>query len=79
MAMVMQRAVLLALLGAAVGVMSGLALSRTLAAFLFGVEQLDPWSFALALGIAIVTAVIAAAGPALRISRLQPAPTLRST
>ena len=77
--MVMQRALLLAGAGASLGLVSGIALSRTLAAFLFGVDRLDPLSFTIAIGMAVVCAALAAMGPALRISRLDPASTLRAT
>jgi ABC-type antimicrobial peptide transport system permease subunit len=77
--MVMRRALLLAGIGAAIGVVSGIALSQTLAAFLFGVDRLDAPSFTIAIGIAVIGAAVAAMGPAVRISRLHPAATLRST
>jgi predicted permease len=77
--MVMRRALGLAGIGAAIGLAAGVAVSQTLAAFLFGVDRLDAVSFAIAIAIAVAGATIAAMGPAVRVSRLHPASTLRSS
>ena len=66
-----------ALVGAACGLAGGLYLSRFVQALLFEVTPLDFWSLALPLGTLAVTAVLAAALPALRAARVDPAIALR--
>ena len=64
-------------LGAVGGVVTSLALVPTIEALLYGVEPLDPRTFVLApLGLLLV-AMTAAAIPALRAGRIDPATTLR--
>jgi putative ABC transport system permease protein len=65
------------LLGAVIGVAVALGLVPTMEALLYGVEALDPRTFIVApLGLVIV-AMIAAAVPAMRAGRIDPAITLR--
>ena len=76
--LVATRAARLIAAGAAIGLMAAAALGPLIATFLFGVEPLDPVTFgsvALVLG---VTAAIAAAAPALRAARVDPATAFRS-
>jgi putative ABC transport system permease protein len=64
--------------GAAAGLIAAAAFGRLITSFLFGVEPLDP-IHVLSVGILIaVTAVMAAAAPALRATRVDPAVTFRS-
>jgi putative ABC transport system permease protein len=64
--------------GAAVGLASAVVLSRLITTMLFGVEPLDPATFAF-VGVAlVVTAAVAVAGPAWRATRIDPAVALRT-
>jgi putative ABC transport system permease protein len=63
--------------GAVIGLVLSAAFSRLLATMLYGVQPLDPATFAfvtIALGL---TAVVAVAGPAWRATRIDPAIALR--
>jgi putative ABC transport system permease protein len=66
-----------ALLGAGVGLAGGLYLSRFVEALLFEVTPLDFWSVVLPLGTLLLTALLAAALPALRAARVDPVVALR--
>ena len=63
--------------GPAVGLAGGLYLSRFVEALLFEVTPLDFWSLALPLGTLLLTALLAAALPALRAARVDPVVALR--
>jgi ABC-type antimicrobial peptide transport system permease subunit len=76
-ALVVGQGVKLAAIGIAIGIVGGLATSRTLTTLLFGVSPTDPWTFALsAIGLAMA-AVAAAYGPARRASEIDPVVLLR--
>jgi putative ABC transport system permease protein len=66
----------------AVGVVIGLALSaaggRLIQSMLFGVQPLDPLTFALVLIVLGITAVLSIAGPAWRAARIDPSVVLRT-
>lgn len=64
--------------GVVVGLALAVFLSRLLTTMLFGVEPLDPATFALVIGVLTVTAAVAIAGPAWRATRIDPAVALRS-
>lgn len=67
---------------AAVGGLTGLAMAaaavRTFRALLFGVEPVDPASFGAGGAALLLVALVAALGPALRASRVDPASALRA-
>jgi putative ABC transport system permease protein len=63
--------------GATVGVMLAAFSGRLLAAFLFGVDPLDPLTFVSVPVVILLTASLAAAGPAWRASRIDPASAFR--
>jgi putative ABC transport system permease protein len=63
--------------GAAVGLLLAAALSRTLSAFLFGVQPLDPVSFIGAALLLSLTASVAIVAPAIRAARVDPATAIR--
>jgi ABC-type antimicrobial peptide transport system permease subunit len=63
--------------GTVVGLAGGLYASRFIETLLFEVTPLDFWSLALPLGILLLTAVVAAALPALRAARVDPVIALR--
>ena len=64
--------------GAAIGLLFATALSRVLRSVLFGVEPLDPTTFAWVALLLAVTATAAIAGPAWRAARIDPAVALHS-
>jgi putative ABC transport system permease protein len=64
--------------GAVIGLIAAAVLSRSISAFLFGIEPLDPLTFVSVTVILILTAVVACAMPALRAARIDPAVTFRS-
>ena len=77
LAMIVRRGVALAGLGAALGLLASLALSRLMTSLLFGVSATDPYSFA---GVAVFLLAVAALAsyiPARRASRVDPAEALR--
>jgi ABC-type antimicrobial peptide transport system permease subunit len=63
--------------GAALGLVLSAVLSRLLTSILFGVDPLDPLTFALVTIVLIVTAALAIAGPAWRATRVNPVVALR--
>ncbi|MGO9227984.1 MAG: ABC transporter permease [Bryobacteraceae bacterium] len=65
------------LCGMAVGMAGALAATRLVASLLFGVAPRDPLSFVLAVGALLAVALLAAAIPARRASRVDPAIALR--
>ncbi len=68
----------LAMLGTAIGVASGAALSRLMRGLLFQVSPTDPGTFAAAVPLLALAAVAACALPALRAARLDPVQALRN-
>jgi putative ABC transport system permease protein len=71
--MITGRALLMVVSGAALGLIGYLAVRRLLAALLFGVGPGDPATLAIATGVLLVVALVAAALPARRATRLDPA------
>lgn len=75
--MILRESGRLTLAGIAIGVICGLALTRLLASFLFGVTPRDPVAFA-ATGILLgAVALFAASIPARRATRVDPVAVLR--
>jgi ABC-type antimicrobial peptide transport system permease subunit len=74
----MRPGILLALLGIATGTAGSLAGTRLLRHLLWGVGETDPQTFVVAVSLLLMVASVASLAPALRISRLDPAETLRS-
>jgi putative ABC transport system permease protein len=66
------------LLGVALGVAGGLAVTRVLQGFLFGVSAFDPTAFLGAAILLVVVAVAASLGPARRATRVDPMVALRN-
>jgi putative ABC transport system permease protein len=75
--LIVGRALVLAVIGAAAGAAGAFALTRTLSTLLFGVTPYDPATFAAAAGVLTVVALAAAAIPAWRAARIDPATALR--
>jgi putative ABC transport system permease protein len=76
--LVVRQGLALALVGAAIGVAGAFALGRTLSSLLFGVSAGDALAFAVALGVALTTAVGACLLPARRAAALDPLQGLRA-
>jgi putative ABC transport system permease protein len=64
-------------IGAAIGLGLAIALGRLIATMLFGVQPLDPVTFALVTLVLTVTAAVSTAGPAWRATRVDPIRALR--
>ena len=64
--------------GAIIGLASAALLSRTIAAFLFGVQPLDPITFGSVIALLVLMAGMAAAIPALRAARVDPVEAFRT-
>jgi putative ABC transport system permease protein len=63
--------------GAIIGLALSAALGRLLSTMLYGVQPLDPATFALVVVALVLTAAVATAGPAWRATRVDPAVALR--
>jgi len=75
--MVMGIGLRIALTGIALGLAGAAALTRSLAALLYGVKPGDPVTFVVTPLVLAVVALLACAAPALRASRVDPAEALR--
>jgi putative ABC transport system permease protein len=64
--------------GAVIGLVLATLLGRLIATMLFGVQPLDPLTFALVTIVLTLTAMVSIAGPAWRATRIDPAAALRS-
>jgi predicted permease len=76
--MVLRDVLTLAAIGLAVSVPAALAGSRFVQSFLFDMQPNDPWTFAGAVIVLTVAAIIAGYGPAHRASRINPMTALRA-
>ena len=77
LAMILREAFLVTALGVAVGIGAAIAATRIIASMLFGVTPRDPVTLAMAAGILLAVAALAAAIPAMRASRTDPITALR--
>jgi putative ABC transport system permease protein len=75
--LVIGRALRLVSIGIAAGLGAAAALARLLEQLLFGVEPLDPWTFAATAVVLLVVATVASYLPARRSMRLSPLDALR--
>jgi putative ABC transport system permease protein len=75
--LVIGQALRLVLVGVAVGLVVAGALTRLIARLLFGIEPLDPWTFAATALVLLVVATIASYVPARRGMRMAPVEALR--
>jgi putative ABC transport system permease protein len=75
--LVLSRAATLAAVGLAIGAGLSLAVSRLIGAMLFGLNAADPATYAMVLFSLAGIAILAAAGPAWRASRIDPMVALR--
>ena len=65
-------------IGAAIGLATAALLSRSISAFLFGVQPLDPVTFVTVALVLAVTATAAALVPAMRAARVDPVAAFRT-
>jgi ABC-type antimicrobial peptide transport system permease subunit len=65
-------------IGATIGLALSIAFARVLNTMLFGVEPLDPMTFAAVAIVLILTAAVSIAGPAWRATRIDPVLALRA-
>jgi predicted permease len=77
MRLILRRALLLASVGVMIGVLLSLFLGRIVSAFLFGVQSVDPATYAGMCVVVALTTVAAAAVPAWRAMRVDPVVALR--
>jgi predicted permease len=75
--LVLSRAAVLAVVGLTIGGGLSLAVSRFVGAMLFGLKAVDPTTYAMVLLSVAGIAILAAAGPAWRASRIDPMVALR--
>jgi putative ABC transport system permease protein len=75
--MVLRKGMLLTLIGAAIGLVGALVLSRWMSSLLFGVSASDPATYALVLLVSLAAALLACLLPAHRATRVDPLVALR--
>ncbi len=75
--LILARAIVISLLGTAVGVPGALAVTRGMGNLLYGVTSRDPWIFAGVALLMVGSALVAALLPALRATRINPLSALR--
>jgi putative ABC transport system permease protein len=75
--MVVRQGMRFALAGIAAGIVAALALTRLMASLLYDVQPNDPWTFAAVATVLAATALLAAAGPAVKASRVDPLTAFR--
>jgi predicted permease len=76
--LVVAQAAVLALIGAAVGLLAAHRAARLLGSMLYGVAANDPWSFAAGGAVLLLTALIAALVPTRRALRVDPLVAMRA-
>ncbi len=76
--LVLGQALRLVVIGIGAGVIAASLLTRLLSGLLFGVEPLDPWTFAVTAFVLLVVATIASYVPARRGMRMAPTDALRT-
>ena len=79
LALILGQAVRLTIAGGAIGLAAGLALRRTMAAFLFDVSPADPVTFASVFLLLFAASVLASWIPARRAVRINPVDALRTS
>ena len=77
-ALVLRRALALALIGAVIGTAAGLMLSRSLATLVYDVRTSDPTSYLAVSAILVCAALLATFVPAIRAARISPLEVIRA-
>jgi ABC-type antimicrobial peptide transport system permease subunit len=78
MAMILRQGLVLAGLGAMIGLSVAAAAAKFLTSMLYGVSALEPPAYLFAAGLLVLSALVACIGPALRALRVEPLMALRS-
>jgi putative ABC transport system permease protein len=65
-------------IGAVIGLMAAAALGQSISTFLFGVQPIDPVTFASVAAVLALTAAVATAAPAWRAARVDPVVAFRN-
>jgi len=65
-------------IGAVIGLAAAAALGQSVATFLFGVQPVDPLTFASVAAVIVLTAAVATAAPAWRAARVDPVVACRN-
>ena len=76
--LVVRQGMLLAGVGALIGISASVLASRALASMLFGVSRLDPLTYLAVLGLLLIVSALACWAPAWRASKVDPAVILRA-
>jgi putative ABC transport system permease protein len=76
--MILQESLALVCLGVVLGLAGAWFASRLVASMLYGLQATDPFTYALAAGVLIGVALVAALIPATRASRVAPMTALRT-
>ena len=76
--MVLSYALRLAAAGVALGLLGAAAMTRIISDMLFRVSPADPWTFGVIILTLVMTAILAAATPAHRATRVDPMVALRA-
>lgn len=77
--LVLGQALRLVLVGIVAGLLAATAMTRLLAGLLYGVQPMDPWTFAVTAIVLLLVAVIATCVPARRGMRMAPVDALRTS
>jgi ABC-type antimicrobial peptide transport system permease subunit len=75
--LVLGQSLRLVMTGLAIGIVTSLALTRVLVAFLYGTAATDPMTFFLVCGVLVAVAVLAGYVPARRAANIDPLTALR--
>jgi putative ABC transport system permease protein len=75
--MVLRKGMVLALVGAAIGLVAAFALTRWMSSLLFGISASDPATYVIVLIVALGAALLACSIPARRATRVDPLIALR--
>jgi putative ABC transport system permease protein len=75
---ILREAMMLTVIGAALGLAGALIATRVLAAFLSGVEPTDPWTFAAVSALLLLVALLACYIPSRRALKVDPLTALRA-
>ena len=75
--MVLRQGIVLTAIGAAIGLIGALALTRWMSSLLFGVSATDPATYVIVLLVALGAALLACSIPARRATRVDPLVALR--